>query len=168
MGTSGSEAYLNSSPKGAPNQWSVLFELVKKVFLTSTQTKPTSLGFRLKRLPRAERYFLRRTRRRIKLFPFPLRPRAQTLRGFFESLTSPHREMRACFLVWSFPRGIHPGGSERSAGCMCIRAVGAIQRFPAAAALPSGLPAPRRCGTGGRTFQNRHSALPAFSRIPVP
>ena len=58
-------------------------ELVKKVFLTSSQTRPVSLGSRLKRLRlaasheghacgvlfarlRAERYFLRRTRRRRK------------------------------------------------------------------------------------------------------
>lgn len=98
----------------------------------------------------------------------PLSPNEN--RDFFDKLKKPARIERCglVFLVWSFPRGIHPGGSERSAGCMCIRAVGAIQRFPAAAALPSGLPALRRCGTGGRTFQNRHSALPAFFRIPVP
>ena len=70
------------------------------------QTKPTSLGFRLKRLRlaaahslcacgvqfarlRAEKYFPRRTCRRGKCFPSYLRLRAQTLRGFFDRLGSP-------------------------------------------------------------------------------
>ena len=73
-------------------------ELVKKVFLTSSQTRPTSLGSRLKRLRlaaahsltlarlRAEKYFCRRTRRRQKCFELYLRLRAQTLRGFFDRL----------------------------------------------------------------------------------
>ena len=71
-------------------------ELVKKVFLTSSQTRPTSLGSRLKRLRlaaahsltlarlRAEKYFLRRTRRRRKWLKLYLRLRAQTLRDFFD------------------------------------------------------------------------------------
>ncbi|MGM9547769.1 MAG: hypothetical protein ACI3U0_07170, partial [Oscillospiraceae bacterium] len=37
---------------------------------------------------RAERYFCRRTRRRQKCFELYLRLRAQTLRGFFDSLWS--------------------------------------------------------------------------------
>ena len=77
-------------------------ELVKKVFLTSSQTRPTSLGSRLKRLRlvaahsltlarlRAEKYFLRRTRRRRKWLKLYLRLRAQTLRGFFDSRCPPH------------------------------------------------------------------------------
>ena len=73
------------------------FELVKK-FLTSSQTRPASLGSRLKRLRlaaahsltlarlRAEKYFCRRTRCRQKCFSLYLRLRAQTLRGFFNRL----------------------------------------------------------------------------------
>ena len=71
-------------------------ELVKKEFLTSSQTRPTALGSRLKRLRlaaahsltlarlRADRYLLRRTRRRRKWLKLYLRLRAQTLRGFFD------------------------------------------------------------------------------------
>ena len=66
--------------------------------LTSSQTRPTALGSRLKRLRlaaahsltlarlRAEKYFCRRTRRRQKCFSLYLRLRAQTLRGFFDRL----------------------------------------------------------------------------------
>ena len=71
------------------------FELVKKVFLTSSQARPTALGSRLKRLRlaaahspcangaqlarlRAEMYFLRRTCRRRKWLKLYLRLRAQT------------------------------------------------------------------------------------------
>ena len=73
-------------------------ELVKKVFLTSSQTRPTALGSRLKGLRlaaahsltlarlRAEKYFLRRTCRRRKWLTLYLRLRAQTLRGFFDGL----------------------------------------------------------------------------------
>ena len=69
-------------------------ELVKKVFLTSSQTRPTSLGSRLKRLRlaaahsltlarlRAEKYFFRCTCHRKKCSKLSLRLRAQTLRGF--------------------------------------------------------------------------------------
>ena len=77
-------------------------ERVKKVFLTRSQTRPTSLGSRLKGLRlaaahsltlarlRAEKYFCRRTRRRQKCFALYLRLRAQTLRGFFDSRCPPH------------------------------------------------------------------------------
>ena len=70
------------------------FERVKKVFLPRSQTRPTALGSRLKRLRlaaahsltlarlRAEKYFLRRTCRRRKWLKLYLRLRAQTLRGF--------------------------------------------------------------------------------------
>ena len=74
------------------------FERVKKRFLTRFPTRPASLGSRWKRLRlaaahsltlarlRAERYFCRRTCRRQKCFELYLRLRAQTLRGFFDSL----------------------------------------------------------------------------------
>ena len=86
-------------------------ELVKKVFLTSSQTRPTSLGSRLKRLRlaaahsltlarlRAEKDFCRRTRRRQKCFALYLRLRAQTLRGFFDSLYPPRGKPARRILV---------------------------------------------------------------------
>ena len=67
--------------------------LVKKVFLTSPQTKTHFVGLSFEKATargsarlRAERYFCRRTRRRQKCFELYLRLRAQTLRGFFDSL----------------------------------------------------------------------------------
>ena len=86
------------SPTAKTAAAAIWCELVKKVFLTSSQTRPTSLGSRLKGLRlaaahsltlarlRAEKYFCRRTRRRQKCFVLYLRLRAQTLRGFFDRL----------------------------------------------------------------------------------
>ena len=56
--------------------------------------------------------------------------------------------MRACFLVWSFPRGIHPGGSERSAGCMCIRrsAHSRPDESPAGSSIPKNQPTSHDAG----------------------
>ena len=93
------------------------FELVKKVFLTSSQTRPTALGSRLKRLRlaaahsltfarlRAVKYFLRRTRRRRKHFRLYLRLRAQTLRGFFME-KSPFRRGEAAAEGISFDEAL--------------------------------------------------------------
>ena len=92
-------------------------ELVKKVFLTSSQTRPTALGSRLKRLRlaaahsltfarlRAVKYFLRRTRRRRKYFRLYLRLRAQTLRGFFME-KSPFRRGEAAAEGISFDEAL--------------------------------------------------------------
>ena len=72
----------------------IVFELK----LTAAQTRPTALGSRLKGLRlaaahslalarlRAEKYFCRCTCHRQKCFKLSLRLRAQTLRGFFDSL----------------------------------------------------------------------------------
>ena len=81
----------------------------------SPQTRPTSLGSRLKRLRlaaahspcangaqlarlRADMYFLRRTCRRRKWLKLYLRLRAQTLRGFFDSLKMKKRPRMGPFL----------------------------------------------------------------------
>ena len=87
-------------------------ELVKKGFLTSSQTRPTSLGSRLKRLRlaaahsltlarlRAEKYFCRCACHRQKCFALYLRLRAQTLRGFFDRMKRDffHRSLAFCRL----------------------------------------------------------------------
>ena len=80
----------------------VLFRLsVSKKFLTRSQTRPATLGSRLKRLRlaaahsltlarlRAEKYFCRCTCHRQKCFKLSLRLRAQTLRGFWNDLPAP-------------------------------------------------------------------------------
>ena len=108
---------ISPSEKGRCSVGTAALELVKKGFLTSSQTRPTALGSRLKRLRlaaahsltfarlRAVKYFLRRTRRRRKYFRLYLRLRAQTLRGFFME-KSPFRRGEAAAEGISFDEAL--------------------------------------------------------------